>query len=275
MNKIGGLEVQQTGKIFTPDSRLNMLVFAEPKTGKTRFGATLDELTQKYMQKRTLYIACEPGHGGGTGSIREYDVPFVQPMQFQDVLNVLSQLTTDTTYGGVVLDSASELVKGSILPWSVQNLPSKMKSRARDEFGTPAPDDYQNAGELLRQVFNKLLVLSTLKDVNCRKHVLCTATLKIKSEFKTGDIIKITPDLPGQMADTANAIFQTIGTIHNVRKVIGGKNQVVGMLCTDKTVSPELGKYIIGDRYGLLPPLTELNLCKIYEEHWVPRFETK
>ncbi len=263
--KFAGLQVKNTKNNLSPDKRFCTFIYAEPKFGKTTMCASLDKLTQKHFGKPTLIIACETSDGSGTDSITDLGVDYIQPANMQELLTILKQLQSDTKYGGVVIDPFNEVARRFLISYSVANLPAKMTTPARQKFGVPVPDDYQNAGELLRQIVNDFVQLSSLPNIEQRKHVVGTAIVKWKTDWKTGDLISIQPDLPGGMASTVNAIFQTIGTIQKTRE----HGKLVYKFVSSSDVA-NFGKWILGDRYGI-PPVVEADFLDIYEKHWLPK----
>jgi hypothetical protein len=263
----GGLPLKNTRDNLSPDKRFCTFVYAEPKFGKTTMAATLDKLTQKHLGKPSLIVACETSDGSGTDSITDLGVDYIQPSNMQELLTIISQLATDTKYGGVVIDPFNEVARRFLIDYSVNNLPAKMSTPARMKFGVPVPDDYQNAGELLRQIVNNFVRLSSMPNIECRKHVVGTAIVKYKTDWKSGDLIKVCPDLPGGMAETVNAIFQTIGTLRRRRE----KGGMVYEFITSSNEAT-FGKWILGDRYGI-PPVVEADFCTIYEKYWLPKIK--
>lgn len=276
---IGGVKVRRTGEVFDENSRIAAFVFAPTGYRKTRFGATLDELTRKHLNKPTLFIAAERGEGGGTTSIRDSNVEFTMPERLDEIESILADLRTDTYYGGVVMDSASDLVRSYLLPWSLK-MPARENPVSRSKAGVPSRDDYQNMGEKLRQYFVQLINLTTIggnepsaKDVDCRKHVYVTALQRQKFDNDTGRLTSTGPDLPGQMADMAASMFQLSATIDFDYDLVEDEKNPKLKRRVERPVlatSMPIGKYQVKDRYGLFPERGPLNWLELYEQYWLP-----
>ena len=268
MSTIAGIPIHNTSHLINDATRISLLLYAPAKFGKTTFAATLDKLTRKHMGKPTLFIAVEAGEGGGTMSIQQAGVDFVAPATYDELLKVLTALQTDTTYGGVVLDSATEYVNRFLKPYALQ-FPARENVPTRSA-GVPTRSDYQTMGEKLRIDFLKLISLTTAPRIECRKHLIVTALQREKLDGDT--IVSIHPDLPGAMALTATAMFQTVAQIelrHVVEKEDGKTTRrAVRQLLTDGG-----GIRIVGDRTGLIPNGAPLDLLEIYERWWLPAIQ--
>lgn len=274
MTSIGGIEIRNTNNLINADTRLCMLVYCPSGFGKTTLGATLNNLTKEFLGKPTLFVAVEAGEGGGTMSIEGLGVDFVAPRDFNDIEKILAALATDTTYGGVVLDSATEYVKRFVQPYALA-FPSRERLKTR-EAGVPERSDYQTMGEKARQHFNRLINLTTHPDLAVRKHLLVTALEREKSD-NNGTVTAIQPDLPGAMASTATAMFQTVASIAVKPQVVPdpehpGKTKRVNtrMLMTDGD-----GVRHIKDRTKMFPNPCEPDLCEAYRNYWLPRFQQR
>lgn len=271
MSKLGGVEVQNTNFLITPSTRLCVLCFAPSGFGKTTLGATLDKLTKEFLKKPTLFIAVEAGEGGGTMSLEGLGVDFVRPDNLNAFEQILAALSTDTTYGGVVLDSASEHVKRFIQPYAL-TFPSREKMETR-KAGVPERSDYQTMGEKIRQHFNQLINLTTHPNEQVRKHLLVTALEKDRTDDR-GTLISIQPDLPGAMAGTATAMFQTVLSIVIKPQVVPDpmKPGATKRINTRVLISDSDGLRQTKDRTRLFPNNSEPDLAKIYREHWTKKF---
>jgi|WetSurMetagenome_2_1015567.scaffolds.fasta_scaffold52466_3 hypothetical protein len=272
MSNLGGIPVRNTATLVTPDTRMCVLCYAPSGFGKTTLGATLDKLTKEFMQKPTLIVAVEAGEGGGTSSIQEFGVDFVMPADLNDVEKILAALATDTTYGGVVMDSSTELVKRFIQPYALK-FPSREKVPTRTA-GVPERSDYQTMGEKARQIFNRLINLTTVADPRVRKHLLVTALEQDKTDER-GALTSIQPALPGAMAGTATAMFQTVLGISIKPKVIPdpdnpGKTKRINERVL---ISDGDGVRHSKDRMKLFPNGCEPDLAEIYRKYWLPKIE--
>ena len=270
--KIGNIEVRNTAHLLNPDTRLCVLVFGPSGFGKTTLGATLDKLTKKYMNKPSLFIAVEAGEGGGTMSIEKFGVDFVAPATLNEIENITAALKTDTHYGGVIFDSASEYVKRFVQAYAL-TFPSRERIATR-AAGVPERSDYQTMGEKARQHFNQLINLTTLPDLNCRKHLVITALERDKTDER-GNPTAIQPDLPGAMAGAATAMFQTVLGIAIRPKVYPNPDKPGQNLRVNERVLLTDGDGIrqVKDRTGLFPNGCEPDLLEIYEKYWIPKLE--
>lgn len=271
MNAIAGIPIKSTKDLLSPSTRLCMCLWAAPKTGKTTFAKELDDVTKKYMNKPTLFIAVEAADGGGTMTLKDYDIAYCEPKNWTEFTAVVAALQTDTTYGGVVLDNASDLVKRCLQPEALKIIYKDVPpSRAK---GVPERRDYQTMGELLRVELNKLVNL-TKKDTPeaVRKHLIVTALANIKTSQDGQEVISIQPALPGAMSDTASAMFQTLASIE-VRPVVvpdSSKPGVTMRVNNRVLVTDNDGKKVLGDRMKIFPREGPLSLSKIWEDYWIP-----
>lgn len=279
MNKIGGVTIHNTKDLINPSTRLCGLVWAVAKIGKTTFGASLDAMTKKFFGKPTLFLAIEPGEGGGTMSIRQFGVDYVVPKTFEELKGIVRELYSDTHYGGIVLDSSTCMVKHHIQPDALK-LPNPREKDPRRALGVPGRSDYQTMGEMTRQIFNALIGLTTVvrkdgevwvPDLDRRKHLLVTATDKTITDDETGEVVKVGPDLPGAMFDAATAMFQTVMTIVMKREVDRSDPKVPKTITRRTLVTKPDGKKILGDRMNLLPEESVPDMVEIYEKYWLPQ----
>lgn len=264
------MRVRRTSDLINPETRLCALCYSHPKFGKTTFAASLNALTKKYMNKPTLFIAVEAAEGGGTTSIREFDVEFVQPTNYTELLSVLTALQTDTYYGGVVLDNATDMVASILKPHAL-TFPTRGTPPATRGAGVPHRDDYQTMGELCRQVFNRLINLTKNPRKEIAKHLLVTALEKEKFD-ESGSLSSIQPDLPGQMAEATSAMFELVGSIQIKNRVIPNPdNPKATMRVKDRVfVTEGDGVKILGDRYKVFPQDSPLDWAVMWEKYWLP-----
>ena len=272
MATIGNLQVRNTGEIISPSLRLCAMMWAKAKYGKTKWAAGLDKVTKRWYNKKTLFIAVEAADGGGTSSIADNGVDYVEPSTFGEFQAIVSSLQSDTTYGGVVVDNASDLVKRLVQPEALKiAFPSAPDTRRK---GVPEQRDYQTMGEMLRTELNKLVNL-TKRDVNenIRKHLIVTALeYERTTRGNPPQTISIGPALPGQMADTASAMFQTMLTIEVEAKV---DPQTKTRKYERLVVAEADGVKILGDRLSIFPARGPFDLEEVWEKYWIPRVEGK
>lgn len=235
-------------------------------THNTTFAGSLNELTLKHFGKPTIFIALEAGEGGGTMSIQNLDCPFVVPNSLDELDKIIAELTTDTRFGGIVLDSSTELVNRFLKPYALK-FPSRENVPTR-RAGVPERSDYQTMGEKLRELLNRLINITALPDAKLRKHLMVTATEKEKQDG--GVVVAIQPELPGAMAQSATAMFQIVGSV-GIREKIDPvtkartKNRVF--------ITEANGVRVVGDRTKILPPEAPLNWTAIWEQYWIPKLK--
>lgn len=239
-----GVQVSSTAAILHPDSRLCALIWSPAGYGKTELSGSLDDLTQQHLGRRTLYIAVEEGEGGGAATIRHRDVPMFVPKDFNDLYRTLGLLRNDKSYGGVVLDSATECAKKHVKEAALK-YPSRENVATRGA-GVATRSDYQVMGELMSQVLRGVIGLTTHADPAYRKHVIVTATDKTREE--DGRILYQGPDLPGRMATEAVQMFQQVFSLEIKPEQVDGKRQNVRYLVTSAD-----GVKAAKDRYKILP----------------------
>jgi hypothetical protein len=274
---IGSLKIRNTSTVIDDDTKLCMLLHAQPKFGKTVVAASLDRLTKKYNSKPTLFIACEAADGGGTMSIQSQAVDFVMPQNWNEFCSVISELQSNETYGGVVLDNATDLVKRFAMPFCLKLPFEKGSAPASRALGVPAQPDYQTCGELLRGKLNELMNLTKSSNLKTRKHLVVCALQKNKTD-RDGTLLKVQPDLPGAMSEDASAMFQTIAGIAiktSVQDVFdpNGKKTGTARVSNRVLVTQGDGLAILGDRTGAFPKEGTTDLCEAWEKYFLPRIE--
>lgn len=270
MRTIAGIDINNTSNVINDQTRWCGLVYAPSGFGKTTFAATMDKMTKRWFGKPTIIIAVEAGEGGGTMSIKEAGVDYVVPGSFEEFERITAALSTDSYYGGVVLDSAGEYVDRFVQPYALE-FPSR-EGVATRRAGVPERSDYQTMGVKARQHFNRLIKLTTEKTKEeFRKHLMVTALERIRTDPK-GEILAIGPDLPGAMSGVATAMFQVVGCI----RIASGVEQVEG-----KNVRVQKRTFLTSadgvrcakDRTKLLPKECELDMDVIWEKYWPARKE--
>lgn len=266
---IPGLTVTNSGNLLGPDTKIAQLIWAPAGYGKTYLAGQLDALTQKYGMKRSLIIAVEQGEGGGAATLRKSNVPLYSPKDYNDLFKTLGTLRNDKAYGGIVLDSASELVKQYVRPTALkypcrENVPTRAA-------GVPTRSDYQVMGELTSQIFRQLMGFTTHENPEYRKHLIITAADQTREEDER--ITWVGPDLPGRMSREAVQMFQQVGTITIKAEVVKGTRTNARFL----TFAPD-GVKALKDRYDIFPQEIRLSgpnspegetLVSIYEKYWL------
>lgn len=242
--------------------------------GKTELSGGLDALTQSTLGKRTLYIAVEEGEGGGAVTLRHRDIPMFVPKDYKDLYKVLGLLRNDKSYGGVVLDSASECAKKHVKKDALA-YPCRENTATRS-VGVATRSDYQVMGELMSQVLRAAIGLTTHPDPSYRKHLIVTATDKTREEDER--VVYIGPDLPGRMATESVQMFQQVFAMEIAPTLVDGKRTNVRYLVTAND-----GVKAMKDRYKILPerirlksspadPLGE-DILSLWEKYYVPNMK--
>ncbi len=274
---LAGMKFTNTSQIISPDTKLAMLIWAASGKGKTKLAGSLNKLTTKFNGKPSLYIAVESGEGGGAATLRKTKQPLFVPNSMEELDKVLAALRMDQTFGGVVLDSATEVVKKFVKTKALA-YPGRDKGPVQSQLriaGVPGRSDYQVMGELTRQIFQSLLNMSAMEDPRYKKHVIVTATDKT-IENDLGVKTFIGPDLPGAMAGTAAAMFQIAATIELKTSVVNGQRITNRFLITNPT-----GVEALKDRFDIFPKdgtqlkssdedSVGLDLCDMWEKYWQP-----
>ena len=309
MNTIAGLPVRNTKTIFNAGSRMAVLVHGITGSGKTTLAASLDKLTKKHMGKPTLIIAGEASDSSGLETLAGMDVEFValpacpapgdpeapgyqqrvaQARKYWTALRtLLTALLDDETYGGVVLDSVDQISKNIVQPYVLGTPPREKNDETMSNRtnGIPADSDYQKMGELLRGLLLQAMALTVGDQVNEKgqivlrgaklpKHVLLTCNQKTFVNRKTGDIEKVTVDLPGSARDSITQMVKTVVALDATAVVEKGADGKSTRRPIRVLRSTNTGSTIAKDRTGMFPPVAPADLCRLYEENWLPKIES-
>lgn len=266
---ITGITFTNSDQILSRDSRLAWLLWGASGQGKTYLAGQLDELTQRHLGKRTVYIPVEAGEGGGAATIRKLGVPMYIPKTYSELHKILGYLKNDKSVGGVVLDSSTEMYKQFIKPEALK-YPCRENVATRTA-GVPTRSDYQVLGELTSQMLRAFVALTTHENPEYRKHLIITAA---DSERQEDDKVNwIGPDLPGRMSREAVQMMQQVGTIKIKPQLIGGKR-----ISTRQLTFTGNGVEALKDRYDVMPQEVQLagpgiegeTLISIWEKYFIP-----
>lgn len=217
--KIGNLTVNNTRGLVSPATRICGMIYSPAKFGKTELASSLNDITQKYRGKPTLFIACEAAEGGGTMTVSAKGIDYVMPSSWSDMEQLLSNLACDETYGGVILDNATDWVFRIIKPHALK-FPTKEKLLGARQEGVPVRSDYQVMGECARQQLNKLVNLTNENtSERFRKDLIVTALERERTD-ESGVLTAITPDLPGALSGVATALFQSVMSIRIKQRTV-------------------------------------------------------
>jgi hypothetical protein len=271
---IAGIQITSSREILHPNSRLCLLEWAPSGYGKTELAGGLDDLTQSTLGKRTLYIAVEEGEGGGAATLRSRDIPMCVPKDYKDLHRILGLLRNDKSYGGLVLDSASEtarkFVKSEALKYPCrENTPTRAT-------GVATRSDYQVMAELMSGLLRTCIGMTTHENPEYRKHLIVTAADVQREEDEK--VVFIGPDLPGAMARAATQMFQQVFYLEIKPEVIGGKRVPIRYLVTSQD-----GVRAAKDRYKILPERIRVkssqsdhegeNIQSLWEKYYVPNMQ--
>lgn len=268
---LGSLAVRSTRELIHPDMRVCALVYAPSKFGKTTLAESMHRMTLATLKKPTLLIATEATEGGGAETLAHVDVPFVRISTHAELVGVLAALASDSTFGGAVLDSASDMSAGPLRRKAL-TYPNERDKDARREIGVPGRSDYQTMGQLTRDALQALINLTVLAPDKA-KHVMVTAREKVVED--KGSVVRIGPALPGEMLEGAPGMFPTVGYIKIKRTVIPpatkeGKPEVR----MDRVLVTEAdGVRLAGDRLKVLPAEGPLDWVVLWERFYVPAIE--
>lgn len=268
---IAGVTVQRTSNLINENTRICNLNYAIPKSGKTTMAATMHNWCLKEYNKPGLFVVFESAEGGGTTSVRDFDVPYMQPTDLKSTMAVLRALAGDTTYAAVFIDNLSDMVKNVVQPYAL-SFPSREHVATRSG-GVPERSDYQTIAETTRQLLNLMIAL-TKGNPNFRKHLIVNA-LRGEKRNSQGDLEYVGPDLPGQLREVGPAPFELVSRIDI-------KNIVVPSADNPKTnIRQKQYKFITsgdgiqcaGDRYKIFPAEGPADWEILMEQYWKPVIE--
>lgn len=189
------MELKNTNSLVTPESlKWKVLVIGRPGVGKTTWLSGVPGIG---------IAACETGHGSGLLSIAHDGVDFVEPKTFTDFrsicLNTFQPFQSKTAIG---LDSLTAMTKSFIKDHVLTNFPSRNQKEAlRRQAGVMTGFDYGDCADVTRTLLNQLL--------GQQRHVVVTCLEKTEKD-ENGVVTSIGPDLPGQLALGAPALFDTV-----------------------------------------------------------------
>lgn len=257
------------------------MVFCRAKFGKTTLAASLDAVTRKYRGKPTLIIASEVAEGGGTMTLNGQDIDYVTPQSWTEMENLLANLATNDYYGGVVLDNASDYVARIVKPHALAFPNTRDKDAGQRAIGVPGQSDYQVMGECARQQFNRLVNLTNESTKEQYRKDLVVTALERENKSREGDVLSVTPDLPGSLRDSVTALFQSVVSISIKNKVIKEPNGTSKRISTRVLHVNADGLRVTDDRTGIFIdgfPLTKDNgqpqgLLELYEQ-FLSRYST-
>ena len=218
-DRIGTLQIKSTKNLLSEATRLCALVYTPPKFGKTKFASSLDAFTRKYRGKPTLIIASEVAEGGGTMTLNDLEIDYVMPANWNEMESLIASLATNEYYGGIVLDNVTDYVNRIVKPHAM-SFPSKERDSGTRLLGVPVRGDYQVMGESTRTQLNRLINLTNENTAErFRKDLIVTALQKEVSD-DSGTLTGIVPELPGALASSVTAMFQSVLSISIKQSIV-------------------------------------------------------
>lgn len=185
----------RTKELLAPGSlRLKILLAALPGTGKTKWVGTVPNVG---------VAACETGHGKGLATIGEEDVKAVTPDNYKE-LEAFCSGDVFKECDALAIDSLSAMTKTFIKDYAL-SFPRKSGQTLKRAAGVPEQDDYGVMSELTRRLLAKIIAIP--------KHIIVTTTLKLPQDANPDEgreALPAMPDLPGQLALAAAAMFDTV-----------------------------------------------------------------
>lgn len=266
---IGGLEIRSTKNLINENTRICNMTYAPCKSGKTQMASTMHQYCMKKYGKPGLYIAFEAAEGGGTTTVQDQDIPFVQPRDLKETEAVLRGLLTDTNHGAVFIDNITDMVKNIVQPYAL-TFPSREQVPTR-AAGVPERSDYQTIGERTRVLINMMIALTKTSDPKYRKHLIVNC-LQDEKRNNRGDIEFVGPELPGALQESAPAMFEMLCRIKVGSKVV--KDVATGQTSRQPTytfITQADGIYKAGDRYKTFPAEYDCDWVKLMTEFWEPK----
>lgn len=191
------IELKNSRSLVSPNSlKWKLLLVGKPGVGKTTFLSGVPGV---------FIAACETGHGSGLLSAAHSSVPFdfCEPKSFTDFRSIcLNTFEPAQKNEAVALDSLSAMTKTFIKDHVLATFPSRNQKEAmRRQAGVMTGFDYGDVADVTRTLVQQLLQQP--------RHVIVTCTEKAEKD-DNGVIVSIGPDLPGQLALGAPAMFDTV-----------------------------------------------------------------
>jgi len=169
-------------------------VAALPGSGKTTFVGTVPNVD---------VAACETGHGKGLVSIAQKGITFYEPENYKE-LEAFCSGDVSKNADAIALDSLSAMTKTFIKDYAL-SFPRAKGQTLKRAAGVPELDDYNVMAEITRRLLAKLISIP--------KHIIVTTTLKLPQDANPDEgreAQPAMPDLPGQLALAAAAMFDTV-----------------------------------------------------------------
>jgi hypothetical protein len=170
--------------------KLKVLCIGSPGVGKTSWTATAPGVG---------VAACETGWGSGLLSSAMKNVDFVEPSNLAE-MEAVAKGQVFAKNPTIAIDSLSAMARTFIKDHAL-TFARRGPDSPKRKSGVPELDDYGTIGELTR----RLLAQTLDQD----KHVIVTCTERYEKD-ENGVIMRIGPDLAGQMFAGAPAMFDFV-----------------------------------------------------------------
>jgi hypothetical protein len=234
--------------------------------------ATMHKYCMSKYGKPGIFVAFEAAEGGGTTTVQDQDIPFVQPKDLKETEAVFRGLLTSTDFSAVFVDNITDMVKNIVQPYAL-SFPSREQIPTR-AAGVPERSDYQTMGERTRLLINMMIALTKTTDPKFRKHLIVNC-LQDERRNSRGDIEFVGPELPGALQESAPAMFEMLTRIKTGSKVV--KNEATGQTTRQPTftfITQQDGIHKAGDRYKLFPAESNCDWEELMTKYWEPKISS-
>jgi hypothetical protein len=266
---IGGLEVRSTKNLVNANTRICNLTYAGFKSGKTQMAGTMHEYCMTAYNKPGLFMAFEASEGGGTTTVQDMDIPYVQPTDLRYTEAVFRGLLTDTKYAAVFVDNISDMIKSVVQPYAL-SFPAKENIATRIA-GVPERSDYQTIGERTRLLVNMMIALTKTPDPKFRKHIIVNC-LQYEQRNSKGELESSGPDLPGMLSESIPAMFEMVTRIKVGQKVVQDPiTKATTRVPTFTFIAQQDGIHKVGDRYKVFPGEGPCDWTELMTKYWEKR----
>ncbi len=216
-------------------------------------------------------------------SLNSKDIDYVMPKDWNEMESLVASLATNDYYGGIVVDNLTDYVTRIARPHAL-SFPSKERDSGTRALGVPVRGDYQVMGESVRTQLNRLINM-TNENTNerFRKDLIVTALQKEVSD-ESGNLTGIVPDLPGALAGSVTAMFQSVLSIAIKQKILKRPDGTTSRINTRVLLSSIDPMRRTDDRMGIFKAQhetsltaedgTPLGLVEIYEKWLATRQAT-
>lgn len=238
----------QISKTTPGQGFLNMLVYGQPGTGKTRFCGSAEP------RFKTLIASAESGllslnNNKVNGEVFSYD--YVKVTKFEEIEEIYKFLAfSKHDYKLLALDSGTELQKVC------------MDFILREEkIEKPRIQDWGTLNDKMTRL------IRTMRDLPI--HLIMTSLMDEDKDELTGEV-KVYPSFQGKISKSIGGYFDEVFYSYCTSKKSESGNTFEYKLLTQNS-----GKYLGKDRSGKLPQIINPNFCEIYDTIFETNKETK